>query len=424
MIPKEVHVFTSAAFNYLPKARMLFRSLRNFHPSWKLYLALPDELPKGFDLSGEPFDEILPLCDLGIDNWLGWSFCHTITELATAIKPFAMRHILANSADDSIILYLDPDMEIYSGLDDILQALEEASIALTPHQVQPESSLTDIISNEITISLKHGVYSLGFIGVSKGSVADAFTAWWCERAYFFCRDNTANGLFTDQRWIDLLPSFFPNVAIMRTPRHNVAPWNLTTRRLTVDSEGSYFVNDEPLGIYHFTGFDSGSHDRKSERLLAANPGLTPLLTSYKQRLKQDVDLIRGLPAWSYGFFSDGTPINNDQRLIYRMRKDLQLAYSNPYDDRGFLSWWRREAPKQYAALFNHETASLYRASILSNLTPGFIGNQEKYEQERIDLRKLFDRMRADPSLGLSLAKRGWEIIKRNGPAGIAKMLKG
>ena len=32
--------------------------------------------------------------------------------------------------------------------------------------------------------------------------------WWCQRAYRFNRDDVPNGLFTDQRWMDLVPALF------------------------------------------------------------------------------------------------------------------------------------------------------------------------------------------------------------------------
>jgi len=418
-----VHVFTSAALNYIPKARILFKSLRHHHPSWKLHLALADNLPSNFNLSLEPFDSVLPICDLGIEEWNAWSFCHNITELATAIKPFALKHLLRNADEGTIVLYLDPDMEIYSPLDDIINALRETSIALTPHQTRPESSLEDVINNEITISLKHGVYNLGFIGLSKGAVADAFAEWWSNRIYYFCRDNTANGLFTDQRWIDLVPCFFPDVAIIRTPRHNVAPWNLTTRRLTLDSSGKYNIDGELLGIYHFTGLDSGAHDRKSKRLLSENPLLKPLLEGYKARLAQESAKKEDLPRWAFGHFSDGTPITNDQRLAYRMRKDLQAAFPNPYEAEGFLDWWKSKGEIQFPELFNQDIAHDYRATLLANLTPGYLPPSHENQKYHTGLVNLFLKIREDPRITLRLAARGWEVLWQQGPRALTRLLK-
>ena len=80
-----IHVFTSAACNYIPKVRALVASIRRHHPDWRVHLALSDEQPAGLDLSGEPFDEIHPVAELGIPHHRGWAFCYSIVELSTAI---------------------------------------------------------------------------------------------------------------------------------------------------------------------------------------------------------------------------------------------------------------------------------------------------------------------------------------------------
>ncbi len=217
---KQTHVFTSAALNYIPKVRMLFRSLREHHPGWKLHLALADEKRSHLDFSAEPFDEVMPVADMEIPSWRGWAFCHTIVELATAIKPFALQRLLARP-DAGKVIYLDPDTVAFSRLDDIIAALDEANMVLTPHQTKPETTLAAVIDNEIC-SLKHGVYNLGFVAVAATDTGKEFAEWWGKRVYHFCRADIPNGLFTDQRWIDLVPAFFEGVAIMRSSRHNVA----------------------------------------------------------------------------------------------------------------------------------------------------------------------------------------------------------
>ena len=258
----EIHVFTSAAFNYIPKVRMLFQSLRKHHPEWRLHLALADEMRPNIDLSQEPFDRIWAASDLGIPDWRGWAYCHSIVELATAIKPFMLAHLLKLPECQKAI-YLDPDTVAFSRLDDIVKLLDNANIVLTPHQTQPEQTLAAVMDNEIC-SLKHGIYNLGFIAVAATEVGRQFADWWSRRVYHFCRADIPNGLFTDQRWIDLVPAFFEGVTIMRSSRHNVATWNLTTRQLGLSASGDYTVDGEPLGFYHFTGFDSGAH-----RIMAA-----------------------------------------------------------------------------------------------------------------------------------------------------------
>ena len=73
-MPNALHVFTCAAVNYLPKVRILCRSLRQHHPEAVIHVALADERPAWLDLAGEPFDSVLEIRDLGIPDWRRWTF--------------------------------------------------------------------------------------------------------------------------------------------------------------------------------------------------------------------------------------------------------------------------------------------------------------------------------------------------------------
>jgi hypothetical protein len=263
-----LHIFTSAAVNYLPKVRALCQSIRHYHPEATIHLALADERPEWLMIEGEPFDSILEMRDIGIEKWRGWSFMHSIVELATAIKPFALAHLLARP-ECSTVLYFDPDMVLFSRVDDIIDTLRTSNVALTPHQTTPETTLDAVIDNEIT-SLKMGVFNLGFVGVSNTAEGKRFADWWAQRCYYFCRAEVANGLFTDQKWANFAPIFFDEVAIIKSPRHNVATWNLTTRTLAGNRAQGFRVDGLPLGFYHFTGFDSGAHRIMAVKNAAGN----------------------------------------------------------------------------------------------------------------------------------------------------------
>lgn len=54
-------VYTSITKSYLPKARVLAKSIKHFHPDWTVVVLYSDTLPIGFDLATEPFDEILTI---------------------------------------------------------------------------------------------------------------------------------------------------------------------------------------------------------------------------------------------------------------------------------------------------------------------------------------------------------------------------
>ncbi|HEY6044794.1 MAG TPA: glycosyl transferase [Nitrosospira sp.] len=413
----QIHVFTSAAFNYIPKVRMLFQSIREHHPEWKLHLALADELRPEIDLSAEPFDDVMSISTLDIPSWRGWAFCHTIVELATAIKPFALAKLLKRP-DASKVIYLDPDIVVFSRLDDILASLDQANLVLTPHQICPEQSLAAVVDNEIC-SLKHGIYNLGFIGVATTEIGHEFANWWSQRVYHFCRADIPNGLFTDQRWIDLVPAFFEDVAIMRSARHNVATWNLTTRTLA-RSNGKYTVDGEPLGFYHFTGFDSGSHRIMALKNANGNSAVQELINWYSSRtIALAHDPLAKTP-WAFSIFSDGSPITVAQRLVYRERLDLQRTFIDPFDASGYLAWWNKQGPHEYPQLFDTKTQTAELAKITSTLTPGFRPSSDNVDW--MFVRSLLKQAITQPQMRARFAKRGWEVLRNEGIGGIKRRL--
>lgn len=419
---KKIHVFTSAACNYIPKVRVLINSIKKWHPEWVIHLALSDKLPENIDLSGEQFDEIHPADTLDIPDFQGWSFCHTIVELSTAIKPFMLKKLLERD-DCAGVIYLDPDTVLFSRLDDVLHALKESNIALTPHQVTPEASVTSVMDNEIC-SLKHGVYNLGFVAVSPSPTGIAFAAWWAERLYYFCRADIPNGLFTDQRWIDLVPAFFEGVCILRTSRLNVAPWNLTTRELTGNAPNEVLVNGEPLGFYHFTGFDSGAHIIMYKKNATGNntvAGLVDWYTRTTASLSQDP--LSQIP-WHFGVYSDGCKITPAERVIYRERIDLQGQFKNPYlvEQLSYKTWWDTNAKLEYAKLLHPIDSKNEMAKINSVLSPGFQAGNSKTKMNLGLLSAHVRQALFDAAHRRRLSKRAWEILANEGVPGIIKRL--
>ena len=63
-----MHYFTSITANYLPKARVLAKSVKRHDPEAVFYLMLSDQMPKGVKIEDEPFDRVLYIDDLGIPD--------------------------------------------------------------------------------------------------------------------------------------------------------------------------------------------------------------------------------------------------------------------------------------------------------------------------------------------------------------------
>ena len=347
-------VYTSAALNYLPKVRKLFASVRKYHPEFELVLALADRLPEGMDFSKEPLDRVISVEQLDIPDRTRWIFFHSLVELATAIKPFVMISLLKEQENRRVI-YLDPDIVLFSRIDDIVAVLDRANIALTPHQTEPENTLPAIEDNEIC-SLRHGIYNLGFVAVRNTPESLRFAEWWAHRVYHYCVADIPRGLFTDQRWIDFATVFFNGVHILKSPRFNVATWNLTTRNLAISEKGTYTVNGENLGFYHFTGFDSGAHRVMATKNAPENEAVKSLVDWYTEQTKFDVLDPISHQTWGFANYSDGTPILLAHRRYYRVREDLQAAFFDPFeadDEQEFSikSWMINQGPLECPDLF-------------------------------------------------------------------------
>jgi len=349
-MPKTI-AFTSAAQNYLPKVRKLFASLREHHPEFELVLALSDVPDGSVDFASEPLDRVIPIDELPIPDRRRWTYFHTIVELSTAIKPYVLERLLAEPGVDRV-LYFDPDMVVFSRLDDLLESLDQANVALTPHVTIPESDLDAIRDNEIA-ALKHGIYNLGFLGVRPTAEGLRFAAWWRERIHHFCVADIPGGLFTDQRWVDLAPACFDGVAILKSPRFNVATWNLTQRHVMGSMADGFTVNSEPLGFYHFTGFDSGAHRIMMGKNAVGNTCVAELVQWYADSARFDDDEPVARIPWAFGRYSSGQPIPTGHRRLYRVRPDLQAAFPDPFDASagGLRAWMESQGPLEHPEYF-------------------------------------------------------------------------
>ena len=117
-----IYAFTSAALNYLPKARLCLGSLRRFHPEFRLCYALADRLPPGTTIEESCVDEVIAVEDLPELAAPGWIFQHSIVELSTGIKGAVLQRLLARE-DCEAVLYFDPDIVLFSRLDDLVDRL-------------------------------------------------------------------------------------------------------------------------------------------------------------------------------------------------------------------------------------------------------------------------------------------------------------
>ncbi len=317
--------YTSFTWGYLARARVLSRTLRAAHPDWRQVAVVVDTPAERTQEALAGFDDVVFASELDVPDFPAFLFRHTLVEACTALKPRMLARLLETGAE--AVVYLDPDIAVFHPLASVLRALEGASIVLTPHQHAPNDDPQAIHDAERTAQL-YGVFNLGFAAVRNDETGAAFARWWQSRCETDCRDAPEEGLFTDQRYCDLVPALFPGVAVLRDPGCNVASWNLSRRLPIVTAEGSLAVDGSLLAFYHFTQIgDVG--DTMTRRYARNEVPLELVHWWQRQVAAATVPGVSDRP-WAWGFCADGTPIPRRLRRAWRAEPALRARFADPF----------------------------------------------------------------------------------------------
>lgn len=292
-------IFTLCSNNYLAQALVLCRSVHRHQPGWHMIVGLTDKKRPEIPYSTFPCEvielgEIEPRMEELAEKY-------SIVELNTCIKPAVFQYIFKNRLATNVI-YLDPDTCIFSPMAEVEQLLAENDFVITPHVLSPLP--LDGLRPTESLFLNYGIYNLGFLAVRNSVTVMQFLDWWKERTYSIGYDRPAEGMFTDQLWINLVPVYFDRVATLRHPGYNMAPWNLHERRIT-HSDVGYIVNDAyPLVFFHFSGFDPAKqqfHKDYNRFQWHQRPDLWNLFEAYAGRLQgEEYERYRREPCYYAG----------------------------------------------------------------------------------------------------------------------------
>lgn len=326
-----MHFFTSITTCYLPKARVLAKTLKKYNQNAVMHLVIADNLPNNFIKNEEPFDYIWNAeAFIKTENNKQWFYKHNVVELCTAIKASAAIHIL-NQTNANEVVYLDPDIAVYSNLDELHDMLNYHSLLLTPHQTESGGNNDESIRFDDLIFLQRGIFNFGFFAVRNNDNGRKFLDWWNYRLMNFCFDDQENGLFVDQKWGDLIPGLFDFVKIIRNPGYNVATWNLTTRKITGNEHSGWFVNEQPLKFFHFSAYDSGGHRRVLSRYADQDSPAWKLSLQYEQMLNNNGQKELVSTPNKYSFYENGIEIKKSERIFFRNQPYLKNIFTNPFD---------------------------------------------------------------------------------------------
>jgi len=294
--------------NYLPRAKVLAQSVKQYDPQAKFCLCVVEKtLPQ--DIAGCPhFDQVVLAKDLGVKQFNRFIIKYELVEGATSVKAQWMKYLMTTYKIETDFLYLDPDIQLYSSLTEVKALFKKHDIILTPHLLS-----SGVLEMELSC-MNHGIYNLGFLALRRSQEAKGFLDWWHARISHACYIQKEKGIFTDQKWVDLAPTLF-NVHLLKHPGYNIAIWNIFGRHLRFEKK-QLTVNHEPVRFIHFSDIERKIFNWAIKKWGQASQNvMSQLSREYLQQLH--VNRNRNILPWSYDFLDNGEYITKEIRVIFR-----------------------------------------------------------------------------------------------------------
>lgn len=359
---------TILARNYLPRALMLADSLREHGSEHPLVIFLTDARPETElpEVEGVRWMRPADLDQLSERAVLDLAMSYDLVEFATAVKPLVLQVLLREFEQ---VIYLDPDTYVTSPMAELGPALDASTgVVLTPHYLEPVPPGSSFSEGHL---LHVGVFNLGFCAVDRKGAG--FLDWWWGHLQSECLHGPLDGLFTDQKWVDLGAVLFGATAL-RHYGYNVSVANLHERPIERDAEGYYVASSgDRLRLMHFHAFDPqrpddlyGRVSSKSNGAGAGTEALGELARDYAAKLIGKQQEIGQQPDYVYWTDTTGRRISRHMRHAYRqavlespgsLPSPFVAAEAEDYER------WRRSARKTAGRLVLSDLAKGVRCAL-------------------------------------------------------------
>lgn len=335
--------FTICATNYIGLAKVLEKSIYSYYEDVEFFVMVADE--PNASIAGCLDDNILIAKNAlkGIyseEKWNEMAFKYDLTEFCTAIKPASIKYLFERGYEKCI--YFDPDILAFSSIEAIYNKLEDYHAIVTPHITQIGSAEKgNIAEHQLLCS---GVYNLGFLGIKNTEESKAFIDWWERKLEDKCFASIPENLFTDQKWMDLMPCFFGNsLFVTQNMGMNMAPWNFHERKILSEKKELFVVSrneqstiKDRLIFVHFSGYnyitllEKGTQINRNIKNMAAYGDLNVLFDVYRRNLEQG-DFTRYADcSYTYNTFVDGSGISKELRRLYRALIETEEHRDDPF----------------------------------------------------------------------------------------------
>lgn len=283
--------------NYLPRALVMYHSLKATGESFNLYAVCFDDLAyeilTKLDL---PNFVAIPLKAFETKELLAVKAQRTAAEYCWTCTPHVTRYVM-DTYQLKEVTYVDADLCFYEKpsllFDEFNQA--NASVLITEHRYAPQYA---------KLIEKAGVYCVQFMTFKADKRGLAALQWWQDSCLDWCFARYEDGKFGDQKYLDDWPQRFEGVHVLQHLGGGLAPWNAMQYVISEHSNKLY-VDEYPLVFYHFQGYRyymDGIHDfvdgyplNHDIVNLLYHPYGQALLKSYSEIYTVDTEFKRG---WS------------------------------------------------------------------------------------------------------------------------------
>ena len=168
----------------------------------------------------------------------------SMDQLRWSLKPVFLNRLLEVEQLGKVI-YVDNDITFFNSFDFLFDMLDDHRVLITPHWfgIEPGVDVDDMLWLGYV-----GYFNAGFFGASKD--ATEILNWWAKANLFRCERKVEEGLWDDQRYLDIMPVYFEKVGVVHHQGCNVAPWNKVFLKRSV-VEGEVLINGKwPVVFIH------------------------------------------------------------------------------------------------------------------------------------------------------------------------------
>ena len=258
--------------NYLPRALVLYRSLKRTGHRFRLHVFCMDvqaeEALRRLDLSGVV---VVPLRELeGHDAELERvKPTRTQVEYCWTATPAICLYVLDTKPSVREITYLDADLMFFSDPEALFDEMGDAATMIVPHRYAPQHRWKEPES---------GTFNVEWLTFRRDEDGLAALKWWHDRCIEWCYFRVEDGKMGDQKYLDEFPTRFARVHVLEHPGGGLAPWNVTNHELG-GTPDDVRVDGRPLVFFHYHSlrlFRRGAAAWIAAALRYTRPGVPPL----------------------------------------------------------------------------------------------------------------------------------------------------